>query len=73
MHTYITDGQTYTVGFLMVQKSNGTQSFVPLIDVGTLTDATIAVNALNGGDANALQRIAITKEYTEGVTPQPTK
>jgi len=71
MHTYITDGTTYTVGFLMVTKSNGVQSFVPLFDVTTLTDAAIGVNALNGGNVNALQTINITREYTEGISPQP--
>jgi hypothetical protein len=69
MHTYITNGEVYTVGFLMVQKSSGVQSFVPLFDVGSMRDAAIAVSALNGGGPTLA--IKVLKEYTEGISPQP--
>lgn len=71
MHTYVTDGTTYTVGFLMIQKTTGVHNFVPLFDVVGRTDAVIAVNALNGGDAKGLRQVNIIKEYIEGVSPQP--
>jgi hypothetical protein len=67
MHTYIGGPDTYVIGFLMVQKTNGTQSFVPLFEVGSRLDAVIAVNVLNGGGPT--QTPTIIKEYTEGVSP----
>jgi hypothetical protein len=70
MHTYITNGTIYTIGFLMVQSTNGVQRFIPLFDVGSRTDCAIAVNALNGGNADALRSLNILKEYTEGISPQ---
>ena len=67
MHTYIGGPDIYIVGFLMVQKTNGTESFVPLFEVGTRTDAWVAVSVLNGG--GPVQAITVLKEYTEGVSP----
>jgi hypothetical protein len=68
MHTYIGGPDTYVIGFLMVQKTNGTQSFVPLFEVGSLIDARVAVSTLNG--AGPIQQITILREFTEGIQPQ---
>lgn len=68
MHTYIGGPDTYVIGFLMTQKTNGTQSFVPLFEVGSLVDARVAVATLNG--AGPIQTVTILREFTEGAQPQ---
>lgn len=68
MHTYIGGPDTYIIGFLMTQKTNGTQSFVPLFEVGSIIDARVAVATLNG--AGPIQQIKIIREFTEGAQPQ---
>jgi hypothetical protein len=68
MHTYIGGPDTYIIGFLMVQKTNGTQSFVPLFEVGSLIDARVSVATLNG--AGPIQSVTVLREFTEGAQPQ---
>jgi hypothetical protein len=73
MHTYVryvdveTGKDVWTVGYFVVLKTNGTQSFVPMFDVASTVDARVAVTTLNG--SGPVQTINIVKEYTEGVTP----
>jgi hypothetical protein len=72
MHTYVKykrDGMdVWTIGYFVVLKTNGTQSFVPMFDVGSAVDARVAVTTLNG--SGPVQTVNMTKEYEEGITPQ---
>jgi hypothetical protein len=73
MHTFVKylhndKHEVWAVGYFVTLKSNGTQTFIPLFDVGTQTEAAVAVCALNGG--GPVQSIKVIREYA-GVTPAP--
>jgi hypothetical protein len=72
MHTFVKylhndKHEVWAVGYFVTLKTNGTQTFIPLFDVLTRTDAAVAVAALNGG--GPIQGVNIEREYSEGIAP----
>jgi hypothetical protein len=61
-HTYVRRAaDRYVIGRLQKIRPDGVETFVPMFDVGSRTDAVVAVNTLNGGDPS--QSVGIIKEH----------